>query len=256
MEKKTVRWRQLTLGAGRPAVCLPVMGRDERALGAFAHAAALAGAEVIELRADSLLAMPTAAQAASMIRAVRAAAPDVPLLFTLRTARDGGAGLPDADAYEALLCGLMALEDALPDALDCELSVGEAAFSRIAACAHDAGVSLVGSSHDFAKTPERTEIVRRLTLMERLGADVCKIAVMPKTRADVLTLMQAALEADESLCAPLIAISMRPLGAITRVGGELFGSCLTFGAVGQTSAPGQMDARALRGALTLLHGAM
>ena len=150
----------------------------------------------------------------------------------------------------------MALEDALPDALDCELSVGEAAFSRIAACAHDAGVSLVGSSHDFQKTPERTEIVRRLTLMERLGADVCKIAVMPKTRADVLTLMQAALEADESLCAPLIAISMGPLGAITRVGGELFGSCLTFGAVGQTSAPGQMDARALRGALTLLHGAM
>ena len=68
--------------------------------------------------------------------------------------------------------------------------------------------------------------------------------------------MQAAMEADEALCAPLIAISMGPLGAITRVGGELFGSCLTFGAVGQTSAPGQMDARALRGALTLLHGAM
>ena len=44
MEKKTVRWRQLTLGAGRPAVCVPMMGRDERALGAFAHAAALAGA--------------------------------------------------------------------------------------------------------------------------------------------------------------------------------------------------------------------
>ena len=92
--------------------------------------------------------------------------------------------------------------------------------------------------------------------MERLGADVCKIAVMPGSRADVLTLMQAAVEADEALRAPLIAISMGPMGAITRVGSELMGSCLTFGAVGQTSAPGQMDARALMDALALLHGAM
>lgn len=256
MDKKTVRWGRLTLGAGRPVVCVPVMGRDEVALGAFARSAVLAGAEVIELRADSVCAMPTASQASSMLCAVREAAPDTPILFTLRTQRDGGAGLPDTAAYEALLCGLLAQSDALPDALDCELSVGEEAFSRIAVCAHEAGVSLVGSSHDFAKTPERTEIVRRLTDMERLGADVCKIAVMPTSRADVLTLMQAAMEADEVLRAPLIAISMGPLGAITRMGGELFGSCLTFGAVGQTSAPGQMDARALRDALALLHGAM
>ena len=256
MEKNPVRWRHLTLGAGRPVVCVPVMGRDERALAAFVRSAATAGAEVIELRADSLCAMPTAAQAATMVRSVREAAPDMPLLFTLRTARDGGAGLPDAAAYEALLCGMMAQTDALPDALDCELSVGEEAFMRIVRRAHDAGVSVVGSSHDFAQTPERAEIVRRLTDMERLGADVCKIAVMPGTRADVLRLMQAAMEAYEALRAPLIAISMGPLGAITRVGSELMGSCLTFGAVGQTSAPGQMDARALRDALSLLHGAM
>ena len=75
---------------------------------------------------------------------------------------------------------------ALPDALDCELSVGEAAFSRISACAHIAGVSLVGSSHDFAKTPERVEIVRRLMDMERLGADVCKAAVMVGNRVQAL----------------------------------------------------------------------
>ena len=47
MEKKTVRWGRLTLVAGRPVVCVPVMGRDEAALGAFARSAVLAGAEVI-----------------------------------------------------------------------------------------------------------------------------------------------------------------------------------------------------------------
>ena len=47
MDKKTVRWGRLTLGAGRPVVCVPVMGRDEAALGTFARSAALSGAEVI-----------------------------------------------------------------------------------------------------------------------------------------------------------------------------------------------------------------
>ena len=256
MEKRTVCWRHIKLGAGRPVVCVPVMGKDEAALCAFARAAVASGAEVLELRADSFSAMPSVEQAASMCRAVTATAPDTPLLFTLRTARDGGAGLSDAAAYEALLCGLLRQANSLPDALDCELSVGEEAFTRIAQCAHAAGVSVVGSSHDFEKTPERAGIVRRLTDMERLGADVSKIAVMPRSRSDVLTLMQAAMEADDALRTPLIAIAMGRLGAITRVGGELMGSCLTFGAVGQASAPGQMNARALRDALALVHGAM
>lgn len=258
MDKRAVCWRGVTLGEGRPAVCVPVMGQDEAALSAFARSAAACGAEVIELRADSMSAMPNAAQAASMCRAVRRAAPDMPLLFTLRTARDGGAGLADCEAYEALLGALLesARDGALFDALDCELSVGEAAFARIVARAHAAGISVVGSSHDFAATPERAEIVRRLAAMERLGADVCKIAVMPQCREDVLTLMRAAMEADQALRAPIIAISMGPLGAITRVGGESFGSCLTFGAVGRASAPGQMDARALKGTLELMHSAM
>lgn len=258
MEKRTVKWRNVTLGAGRPAVCVPVMGRDEAALGAFARSAAEAGADVIELRADSFCSMPTAQQAAAMCRAVRRAAPGMPILFTLRTARDGGAGLADGEAYEMLMRELARLSNREPllDALDCELSVGEDAFARIARHAHEAGISVVGSGHDFARTPACGEIVRRLARMEALGADVCKIAVMPQMREDVLTLMQAAMEADGALRAPVIAISMGPLGVLTRVGGEAFGSCLTFGTAGKASAPGQLDARALRGALELVHSAL
>lgn len=252
MEKRRVIWNNVTLGEGRPAVCVPVMGKSLAELAASARQAAQAQADVLELRADSLCAMPEPQVAAAMCEAVREAAPGIALLFTLRTARDGGEGAAQCDAYEALLCALVEWREPLFDALDCELSVGEAAFSRIVAKAHAAGISVVGSSHDFSRTPEEAQIVATLRTMERLGADVCKIAVMPQSRRDVLTLMRAGLEAEETLCAPVIAISMGALGTLTRIGAQTLGSCLTFGAAGTCSAPGQMDARTLRGILELL----
>ena len=38
---------------------------------------------------------------------------------------------------------------------------------------------------------------------------------------------------------PIITMSMASNGMISRLSGEVFGSCLTFGAVGKASAPGQ-----------------
>jgi len=40
---------------------------------------------------------------------------------------------------------------------------------------------------------------------------------------------------------------------MTRMGGEAFGSCLTFGTAGNASAPGQLDARELRSVLEIIH---
>ena len=42
-------------------------------------------------------------------------------------------------------------------------------------------------------------------------------------------------------------------GLISRLCGEVFGSALTFGAVGKASAPGQMNAEDLNKILTLIH---
>ena len=47
-------------------------------------------------------------------------------------------------------------------------------------------------------------------------------------------------------------MSMAGTGLISRLCGEVFGSALTFGAVGKASAPGQMNASDLREILTLI----
>ena len=90
--------------------------------------------------------------------------------------------------------------------------------------------------------------------MQELGADIPKIAVMPQNKKDVLTLLAATDEmASEYADRLIITMSMSGTGVISRLCGEVFGSALTFGAVGKVSAPGQMGIEDLTTVLGLLH---
>lgn len=252
--KRTARLGRVTLGSGMPAICVPVMGSSLEELAQAAQRAVRAQADVIELRIDSLCAMPEIGTALEACRAVRAQAGDIPVLFTLRTARDGGPGSTDAAAYEALLGAVM--RERACDAVDCELSVGDAVFARLAARAKEAGVLLVGSSHEFGEIGDPARAAQWLRRQEALGADVCKAAVMTQTPAEAFHLAAVYAEAYEQLTVPMIAIAMGPAGVITRIGGACMGSCLTFGTAGEASAPGQMDAKKLRTVLEIVQEAI
>src|SRR5699024_3884219 len=93
--------------------------------------------------------------------------------------------------------------------------------------------------------PERAR--ERWAPHRRLGADVPKIAVTPRSARDVLTLLSASLTVAEDLSGPHIAISMGTLGASTRVAAETFGSAATFATAGEGSAPGQLRAEDVAG---------
>ena len=92
---------------------------------------------------------------------------------------------------------------------------------------------------------------------QELGADIPKIAVMPQCKKDVHTLLEATREmAEEHAARPIITMSMASTGLISRLCGEVFGSALTFGAVGKASAPGQNGAEKLHQALQIVHDAL
>ncbi|MFR2150189.1 MAG: type I 3-dehydroquinate dehydratase [Christensenellales bacterium] len=89
-----------------------------------------------------------------------------------------------------------------------------------------------------------------------MGADICKIAVMPRKRRDVVALTAACAQADDALTQPIIAISMGDGHAHANLR-QAMGSCLSFGTAGAASARlGQMEAGALREALALVHRAL
>ncbi|SYZ33209.1 type I 3-dehydroquinate dehydratase [Propionibacterium australiense] len=113
--------------------------------------------------------------------------------------------------------------------------------ARLVAAVHDAGRRVVGSYHDVTATPGLDEMLDRLRAQAAAGADVCKIAVMPRVPADVARLLEACALAGAELAQPVIAMAMGPLGLASRLLGWDFGSAAGFASLGQdVSAPGQL----------------
>ena len=190
------------------------------------------GAGAAELRAD-LLADP--AQVRAALTAVRAAS-SLPLLLTYRSATEGGKGAGHGQGYEEYLASLLQLRPAVA-AVDVEMACP--ASKALVAEAKAGGYDVVGSCHDFTATPSRAQIAEKLVQITAAGADITKVAYMPRNAQDVAALRHAAHDfADAYPHQPLIAISMGQLGAPSRTD---LANCLTFATIadGAASAPGQ-----------------
>jgi 3-dehydroquinate dehydratase-1 len=106
--------------------------------------------------------------------------------------------------------------------------------------AHAQATRVILSYHNFDYTPSEQTLVERFLEAERLVGDVAKVAVMPRDRMDVLTLLAATAQADAKAHIPLISMSTGPLGSVSRMIGGLFGSSLSFAVGESASAPGQI----------------
>lgn len=240
----TVTVRNTVFGQGRPKIAVPLVAEDSDGL-----KAALAGLEgipfdLVEFRADFLKQAADADYLLGELAVVRTALPDVPLLFTFRRAEEGGSCPASGEYYFALLDAV--IRSGLADIIDIELFAGDEGVAKAVANAKQHGVTALLCNHDFDKTPPKSEITGRLKKMEEAGADICKIAVMPQSAADVAVLLDATQEAAQTAKRPLITMSMGKLGAISRLAGETFGSAVTFGTSQKASAPGQIAAGDLR----------
>ena len=102
------------------------------------------------------------------------------------------------------------------------------------------------SYHNFEATPPKAEMNDLFETMNALGADVLKVAVMPRTPEDVLALLSATCTARRNTGKPVISMSMGGWGAVSRVTGTLFGSSATFASVERASAPGQFGVETAR----------
>ena len=245
----TVTVGNVTLGEGRPKIIVPLVGKTADSILEAAEQARDLDCDLIEWRIDFYEEVATPQKVAALSHQVKQAV-QKPLLVTFRTKKEGGElELPD-DQYFAIYKEV--LTQGAADLLDLELFMPAEEVAATIELAHENGVKVVMCNHDFDATPSQEEIVRRLSLMEEKGADICKIAVMPQSNKDVLTLLAATAEMKEKATRPLITMSMGALGMVSRVSGEAFGSAATFGAAKQASAPGQVPVSVLREILATL----
>ena len=248
---KTLQIRNLTIGQGSPKIIVPIVGVTREEIIGSAKDIKAASPDVVEWRADWFKDVLDFDKVSDVLSELRTIYGGTPILFTFRTAKEGGEMAIEAEHYAEL--NTMTAATGLIDLIDVEVFTGDEIVSDMIRAAHRFDVKVVASNHDFHGTPAKDDIVSRLKKMDALGADIPKIAVMPTCRADVITLLDATQEADAAIDKPLITISMSGTGLVSRLAGEAFGSALTFGAVGKTSAPGQMNAEDLRMILELIH---
>lgn len=243
--------KNLTIGNGVPKICVPLTDTDEDSLICSLSNLKNHPFDLVEWRADFYRDFQNDAVRSHALSILRETLGDVPLLFTIRTQSEGGMADLSADSYHHINNSV--IRSGMADLVDVELSKGTSILKSLVDTAKTTGVKIIASCHDFEQTPDASYIVDTLCRMQTLGADIAKYAVMPQCECDVLTLLDATLTMKKHHPdTPIITMSMGHLGMMTRICGSFSGSAVTFGTVGQASAPGQIPAETLKSILDSL----
>ena len=249
---KTVKVRNLNIGEGIPKICVPIVAAADEEILKEAKLIRTLPADIVEWRADFYAGALDDESLPAILSGLRDILGDTPLIFTFRTLSEGGSRDISDAGYISI--NEFAIQSGLIDLVDIELRIGDDALKSMIECAHSSGVKVIASSHDFEKTPFAGEIVSRLCSMQDIGADICKIAVMPKSESDVDNLLDAAMRMKDGLAdRPYVAISMSDLGARSRTEAERYGSAISFASASAASAPGQIGVSELKEILTENH---
>lgn len=214
-------------------------------VGSLASAAALETArssvpacDWLELRVDGLLREMTPEE----IAAVRL---PLPLLITVRAEEEGGLYHFDSHAARARLARLLLPAAA---AVDWEIEYMDEAQELVQA-AHEAGVPVVASAHDFEQTPAVEILLEKERRARALGADIVKFAFRLNSPEDMLAGLRLLRQRSGSMA----IMGMGTLGPVSRLMYAQYGSCLVYGYLGDTpTAPGQWSASMFRAALATL----
>lgn len=239
------------IGKGKPLVCVPVMESSKEEILRETRRLEEAHTEMIEWRVDAFENVESPNAIREILNEMKHIIKESILVYTFRSKNQGGCkALSAADIYDI---HQVAAESDVVDFIDVEYFEAKNPQKEIARL-QEMGVYVIASHHDFEQTPDPEVIRMLLEQIRESGADVVKLAVMPQNMWDVLHLLEETNRFHENhQDHPLITMSMGAKGGISRVAGEFFGSCVTFGAGGQASAPGQLPVKQLEEILHILH---
>ena len=238
-------------GEGRPVICVPVVEKEKDAIVQKIRVLTEKHVQMIEWRADCFEGMDEPERVREILDEIKLFVRDTVMPFTIRTKQQGGRAV--TDEKNILRLNEIAAKSGSIDLIDLEFFEATRPereihrFQRM-------GVRVIASHHDFHATPDERILNMLMDQMKQGGADIAKLAVMPNSADDVLRILKLTNVTKQRYPGlPVVTMAMGGPGVISRVAGEFFGSCITFGADGETSAPGQMQMDVLEGVLDALH---
>ena len=251
MSSEILNVKGFEIGNGKPMICVPVMAETKDEIVKLIRKYVADGVDMIEWRIDAFEDLEDVNKLRDVFESVRALLYKTIFVYTYRSKEQGGNGNVSEEQLKRIhLAGAMS---GVVDFVDVEyfaLSKPEVEIKQIQEC----GAYVISSHHDFDETPDANVIRMLLEQMDASGADIVKLAVMPQSKKDVFTLLiQTMLFRQQHPNKPIISMSMGAEGIISRVAGEFYGSCVTFGAGDKSSAPGQIPYSKLEIILDILH---
>lgn len=239
-----------TLGEGKPLICVPVMGEKKELVIEQVRRLVDMKAQMIEWRIDAFENVSNPDAVNDVLEELRSITENTILVYTYRSKAQGGLGNDSRDTIEKLY--RVGAKSDVVDFVDVEFFANENCSKLISELKKE-GAKIIASHHDFDETPEEKIMKMLLEEMYNGRADIVKLAVMPQKASDVISLIKVTEEFKQIHSDGLIiTMSMGALGAVSRIAGQLSGSCVTFGAGEVASAPGQLPFTKLDEILSLI----
>lgn len=240
------------IGGSALLICLPLVARDKSDLLTQALELKQLTPDLLEWRIDGYDGVEDQKSCLEALQELLATIGPIPLILTCRIHSEGGFKEIAQEARLELITASIASGGV--DLVDIELCNGPSFIETVKKVARENGTKLILSYHNFMETPDEDAIHDKLLQAQTMGADIAKLAVMPKNYADVLTLLGGTLKARSgAVKVPIVTMSMGPEGGVTRLVGGFFGSDITFAVGKEASAPGQVPIGELRQAIAVLY---
>ncbi|MDD3278961.1 MAG: type I 3-dehydroquinate dehydratase [Lachnospiraceae bacterium] len=246
----SIKIKHIIIGEGIPKICVPLTGRTQKEILQQARAAAEAAPDLVEWRADYWEQIFEPCAIEKTAKALGEILGEIPLLFTFRTASEGGEQQPGPENYSS--ANLLAAKCEEVSLIDVEICQEGLDAGALIGKLQSQGKITIASNHHFTRTPSDASMREVFARMEQANADIWKLAVMPACQEDVLRLLALTREISSETDHPMITMSMGQSGVLSRVAGELFGSAVTFASVTEASAPGQINIEKMKEILQLL----
>ena len=109
--------RNLVLGEGRPKICVPIVGKTRMDILAEASSFSAMPVDIVEWRADWYADVSSVEKVIETAKRLRDTLGNIPLLFTFRTANEGGEKAIAPEAYKAL--NLAVIKSGFADLVRC-----------------------------------------------------------------------------------------------------------------------------------------
>lgn len=176
--EKKVTVRNKVLGGPTPYICLPLVAKDRSALLQQTAELVRLNPDWIEWRIDGYDQVTDIGACLAALQALKAAMESIPLIFTCRIHQEGGFIKISQETRLELITTAVASGGV--EIVDVETCNEPAFIDKVKKTTQTGNAKLIPSYHNFNETPDETFIYDKLVMAQDLGADIVKLAVMPK----------------------------------------------------------------------------